>query len=162
MVDINLLPWRDLVRREHKKNIMVFYVLILGVVFMMLMSIQLYLSHKLSMKQHRYDLTISQLSAQTEKNDSVDEETLMSEKYKHQRILFDVFNQLGHMKNAVSLSGISRQDKKIMIKGSAESLYQVKHFMSEMLSIKNIDCVTLTSLKNQSQYVQFELLVMEQ
>jgi Tfp pilus assembly protein PilN len=160
MVEMNLLPWRDLIRKKQKKDLCRFYGVILSCMIVFLFGSHFYLEQKIALNHQRYEARVSNLKRQTLIDDS-DTHRLRQENVKHQRVLIDLFNQLIDESEKINFIEFSRKNKKISMAGYALSLDGVKQFMKRIIAVKNIDFVTLTSIKERDSGVEFELLAVE-
>ena len=157
MVEINLLPWRDYVQKQQRKNKGLFYLSFYALLVCMLWVISIGLSSAMNTHQARLAVLSAQLNQQPPS--LADGDVVIAIAIKKQRILEDVLSCLSY--SNVSIFEFSDQQERISFKGSANSAQQVQGVLSSLARIKNMDFVKLVTLTKQESSVLFEVLMME-
>lgn len=160
MVEINLLPWRVLVRKKKLKTIYLIYILGMFITLIVAMSIYGFLFHELNTHRRIYEKQLALLPANNSQHQR-QAEAYFKEHAKQNELIFSLFHQLFSMQETILLTDILSNEKSISLKGRAQSIEALKRFMSAVVSMKQVDYVKLVSIETIGSVMQFHIAIME-
>jgi hypothetical protein len=141
MVEINLLPWREAMRKKNSAKIRFYYLISIFLVISILLIIRAYLSHQLTVSRQRAEINVSQLIDQNQ------DEVITPKQLQHFSVINNLLMLFAGSNEKIALSGLTSKGKFIAITGEAESFSVVQFFMHQLLIINSIEFVKLASLK---------------
>lgn len=151
MLEINLLPWRDEIRKQHHKKIVILYGIFLSIIIALCMSCYYYLTQLLAKQERMYAAIARELPQKKSINSF--------SPAKHQYFLAEILNQLGTLPEDIAISTFINRHNKIKIIGFSSSLSAIKIYMSHVLLNHSVGSVKVVALEEKNDAIRFELLI---
>jgi Tfp pilus assembly protein PilN len=163
MVEINLLPWREYVRKKQIKTASGIYATSIFFILVWMISWHLYYAHRNAILLEKIqEIKIQQLHTHIMPRKDTTEDNDLKRKIRDQRIIFEILNGLFHVASTgVYIKEISQHSGNIILIGRALSMNHVDDFMSVLLSVKRIHAVKLDSVRRDQAAILFQLRIME-
>lgn len=160
-MDINFLPWREEAKRNRLQKIILFYIKIILPVILFWIGAH-YFVHQ---KNIHLSNDLRQLKSHVileNKMMPIQNDFAHQELSRKQIVVFEILNGLFHLKqNNVFLNDIFQSNAGLILVGNAESILDIRNFMSSIFVIKSVHALKLLSLTNQNNHVQFKIQITE-
>lgn len=161
MIEINLLPWRAIIRAENEKRKKNFFIYLAILVLIWLMN---YLGFKLLGQSYdatlmRLQSQLTELSSQTQQSPPDYASLMIKQIHLNQLELLDFFTILTSRQSNIVLSTIRNKNNYIMLKGDADSFVLLAHFVKAYNLKNKISPMTILSAKKSvnANSLQFNL-----
>lgn len=176
MARINLLPWREQLREERKKEFLVVLGLIVVAAFLLVFLGDRHLNGKIDHQNARNQLLRSEISVldkriaeiaelQARRTQLLDRMKIIQDLQGNRPIIVRIFDELARtLPDGVHFTSASMQGPNISIRGGAESNSRVSNLMRQMdgsdwLATPNLTAVRAVTQGGLDQANEFELTV---